>query len=156
MEKFFKFAVCLMVVSSTAFASGSTSYSNTTFKKVSSVKLLAKGTEKDFEAYMLNNAKRFTKKTEWSDFLAVVTLYNQKPTAILKLDANQRNQFKLAVLKLNEKLSKIGGEEAEAWKQNLNFTARTINFLWAIDVNNFATPSVELESIEVTTLVPSL
>lgn len=160
MEKLIKFAVVLMVVSNTAFAK--LSFSSQLVRATNSAsgtvpaKLLAKGIEKEFEVYMLDNAKRFTKKTEWSDFLEVVTLYNEKPANFLKLDAVKQANFKVAVLKLNEKLDKIGGEDAKRWKETVNFTTQTMNFLWSFDVNKLSVPSVEEETIEVSTMAPSL
>ena len=160
MEKLIKFAVVLMVVSNTAFAKLSFSSQSVTATNSASetvpAKLLAKGVEKEFEVYMLENAKRFTKKTEWSDFLEIVTLYNEKPADFLKLDAVKQANFKVAVLKVNEKLDKIGGEDAKRWKETVNFTTQTMNFLWSFDVNKLSVPSVEEETIEVSTMAPSL
>lgn len=146
-----------MVIMSATFATevSAFNYTNTTSVQTASLKLLAKGSENDFVAFMEKKATKFAKSPEWADFVEVITLYNQNPAVFAKLSTEKREKFNYAVIVLNQKLGKMKGAEVNAWKENVNFTANTINFLWK-QLNNTEDSVVEQETIEVITMIPSM
>jgi hypothetical protein len=92
--------------------------------------LLAKGAEVNFANFMNENAKNFVKKEDWKIFTEIVTLYNASPSKFLKTSAENKAKFNLSVSKVEAKLSKIRGEEAQTWLKSVKVTAGVINFLW--------------------------
>jgi hypothetical protein len=157
MRKSLKFVAAMMVITSATFANqvfaSNVNIINTT--EVATAKLLAKGSENDFVAFMEKKATKFTKTTEWTNFVTVIRLYNQSPNALLNASPAQRAAFNQAVSVLNEKLGKMKSNEAANWKYSVGFTSATLNFLWN-QSNKSDNQVVEEEAFEVTTAVTSM
>lgn len=95
--------------------------------------MLVNGSEKQFAAYVTQNVNKFTRNTNWQNFMSVVSLYNQTPTAVLTISSADRTKFNEAVAQLNNQLAKQNKVEASRWMNQANHTARMINFLWDLN-----------------------
>ncbi|RIV26889.1 hypothetical protein DYU11_00785 [Fibrisoma montanum] len=105
--------------------------------------LLVNGTEKQFASYIEQRVSRFARKSDWQNYISVVTLYNQNPVAVLSLDKATRDSFNEAADRLNEQLAKRSDSGASRWLTQANYTTRMINFLW--DTDRRASEPLELE-----------
>ncbi|MCK8491135.1 MULTISPECIES: hypothetical protein [Spirosoma] len=92
--------------------------------------MLVNGSEKQFASYVEQHVNKLTRNSNWQNFMSVVSLYNQKPFAVLNLSAADRNKFNEAVTQIDNQLAKQNSAEASRWMSQANHTARMINFLW--------------------------
>lgn len=155
MKKSLKFVAALMVIVSATFVNPVTASNvNNTNTEVSTAKLLAKGFENDFVAFMENKATKFTKTNEWANFVEVIRLYNQNPVALTGLSAAKRAEFNKSAALVSEKLGKFKSADAKSWKNSVGFTTATFNFLWN-QSNKSEILGVD-EVIDVTTTITSM
>ncbi|QJW88921.1 hypothetical protein HNV11_05750 [Spirosoma taeanense] len=92
--------------------------------------LLINGSEKQFALFFEQRLNKFTHNTNWQNFMSVVSLYNQKPAAVLNLSPADRVKFNEAAAQVNTQLARQKGAEANRWMNQAHFTTRMINFLW--------------------------
>ena len=92
--------------------------------------MLVNGSQKLFASYVEQNIAKFVKTTNWQNFMSVVSLYNQSPSAVLTVSAADRAKFNEAIVQVNTQLAKQKSAEASHWINQADHTARMINFLW--------------------------
>ena len=92
--------------------------------------MLVNGSEKQFAAYVGQNVNRLERNTNWQNFMSVVSLYNQNPTAVLAIRPTDRATFNEATTHVNTQLAKRKSVEANRWLNQADLTARMINFIW--------------------------
>ena len=95
--------------------------------------MLVNGTQTQFAVYVGHNLGKFAQTTDWVNFMNVIILYNQNPTAVLTLSPTDRARFNQATVQVINTLAKQKDAQASQWMKQANHTARLINFLW--DVN---------------------
>ncbi len=123
----------LMAVTVGTTSVEATASNDDTLKKVnptSARKLLTKDVEKDFSRFAEQKAAKLVQYNEYRNVMQVVALFNQAPAQFLKLNAAQQDEFRGQVAKLDARLSRVRGAEAQAWRQTLSNTAHTMNYLW--------------------------
>lgn len=98
--------------------------------------MLVNGSEKQFASYVERYVKGSGRSTNWQNFMSVVTLFNQNPTAVLTFSPADRAQFNEAAAQVNTQLAKRKNAEANRWVDQAGHTARMINFLWDTDQSN--------------------
>jgi hypothetical protein len=95
--------------------------------------MLVNGSEKQFAAYVERNANQFSRNTNWQTYMRVVSLYNQRPVAVLSISPADRIKFNEASTQINTLLAKQKDADANRWTNQANLTTRMINFLWNSD-----------------------
>ncbi|WP_420147151.1 hypothetical protein [Spirosoma sp.] len=95
--------------------------------------MLVNGSQKQFVAYAEQNVNKLTQTTNWQNFMSVVSLYNQKPAAVLTISPADRVKFNEAATQVTNTLAKQKDAEATRWTSQASYTARMINFLWNAD-----------------------
>ena len=105
--------------------------------------MLVNGSQKQFASYAELNIAKFVNTTNWQNFMSVVSLYNQNPTAVLNISPADRIKFNEAALQLTDKLAKQKDANASNWTKQVNHTARMINFLWNANQSISETPEVQ-------------
>ncbi|MBB5286094.1 uncharacterized protein (DUF1800 family) [Rhabdobacter roseus] len=102
---------------------------------------LVKGTEKQFAAYIKSEFPVFAQNENWEVIEKMVTLYNEKPSALTKIKVQEQQVFNAAIADLNTQLKGRNTLEAQQWQLNLDKTAQAIRFVWNFDFNSL-TPIV--------------
>ena len=92
--------------------------------------MLVNGSQMQFAAYIGQNVAKFAQTTNWQNFVSVVSLYNQSPSAVLNLSATDRANFNEASAQLTNTLAKHKDANASRWMTQADHTTRMINFLW--------------------------
>ncbi|AUD04901.1 hypothetical protein [Spirosoma pollinicola] len=105
--------------------------------------MLVNGSQKQFAAYIGQNVAKFAQTTNWQNFMSVVSLYNQSPSAVLNISPADRAKFNEAATQLTNTLAKQKGANASHWMNQADHTTRLINFLW-----NTNQPTVEAIDIQ--------
>ncbi|UFH53184.1 hypothetical protein [Spirosoma sp. KNUC1025] len=95
--------------------------------------MLVNGSQKQFASYAEQNIIKFTHTTNWQNFMSVVSLYNQSPSAVLTISPADRAKFNEATTQVINTLAKQKNAEAIRWTNQAGYTARMINFLWNAD-----------------------
>jgi len=95
--------------------------------------MLVNGSEKQFAAYFEQHVTKSVRNTNWQNFMSVVSLYNQKPAAVLSVSSADRAKFNEAAAQVNTQLAKQNNAEASRWMSQVNHTTRMINFLWDLN-----------------------
>jgi hypothetical protein len=95
--------------------------------------MLVNGSEKQFAAYVERNANQFSRNTNWQNYMRVISLYNQHPTAVLYISPADRVKFNEASMQVNTLLAKQKNADANRWTNQSKLTTRMINFLWNSD-----------------------
>lgn len=109
--------------------------------------MLVNGSEKQFAAYVGQNNYRFLRNTNWQNFMSVVSLYNQNPTAVLTISPADRARFNEAATQVNKQLAGQKNAEASRWMNQADLTARMINFIW--DVNQPVSEMPDVQQFEI-------
>ena len=115
---------------SQADAATTINYDDSPAAKKPASAMLVNGSEKQFAAYLGQNATRFAHNTNWQNFMSVVSLYNQNPAAVLTISPADRVKFNEAIAQLNTQLVRQNNAEASRWMNQADLTARMINFIW--------------------------
>lgn len=89
--------------------------------------------QKAFEAYILDQYSAFTEQDEWKIFVEVVTLYNEAPSKLRKLDNQTKQQFNDAIRLLSHSMKQSNEEHAQEWLNSLQSTSHNVNFLCNTD-----------------------
>lgn len=105
--------------------------------------MLVNGSQTQFAAYVGQKFGKFAQTTNWSNFMDVVTLYNQSPTAVLNLSPAERSRFNNALVQVTNQLAKQKSAEANRWTTQATHTARMINFLWDAERSNDESADVQ-------------
>ncbi|MFD2933377.1 hypothetical protein [Spirosoma flavum] len=92
--------------------------------------MLVNGSQMQFAAYIGQNIAKFAQTTNWQNFMSVVSLYNQSPSAVVTLSTDDRAKFNEAATQLTNKLAKQKDANAIRWMNQADHTTRMINFLW--------------------------
>ncbi len=145
MKNLFIFAVCLMGINATANADQPTTSIKSS--NAQSANLLANGAEKEFVSYVETKQKNIASSSEWSDFVMVVTSYNQNPKEFLKLDDSKKTNFNVIALLVQSQLAKTKGDEAKKWAGDLKMTTGVINYLWNSGLNNIEVDADKQENV---------
>ncbi|GAB3714219.1 hypothetical protein GCM10027592_53860 [Spirosoma flavus] len=95
--------------------------------------LLVNGSQKQLTAYVEQNIAKFALTTNWQNFMSVVSLYNQHPASLLNFSAADRTKFNEAVTQVTNKLANQKDAAASRWMNQVNHTARMINYIWNVD-----------------------
>ncbi|MBD2701381.1 hypothetical protein IC229_12080 [Spirosoma sp. BT702] len=95
--------------------------------------LLVNGSQKQLTAYVEQNVAKFAHTTNWQNFMSVVSLYNQHPASLLNFSATDRTKFNEAVVQVTNKLANQKNAAASRWMNQVNYTARMINYVWNVD-----------------------
>ena len=92
--------------------------------------MLVNGSQKQFASYVEQNVAKFAHTTNWQNFMSVVSLYNQSPSAVLNISPADRTKFNDAIAQIKIQLVKQNNADASRWMNQADHTARMINFLW--------------------------
>ncbi len=92
--------------------------------------MLVNGSQMQFAAYIGQNIGKFAQTTNWQNFVSVVSLYNQSPSAVLTISPADRAKFNEAAAQLTNTLAKQKDANASRWMTQADHTTRMINFLW--------------------------
>ncbi|GAB2560581.1 hypothetical protein [Spirosoma aerophilum] len=92
--------------------------------------MLVNGSQTQFAAFIGQNVAKFAQTTNWQNFMSVVSLYNQSPSAVLSISPADRAKFNEAATQLANTLAKHKGANASNWMNQADHTVRMINFLW--------------------------
>ncbi len=92
--------------------------------------MLVNGSQMQFAAYIGQNTAKFAQTTNWQNFMSVVSLYNQSPSAVLTISPADRAKFNEAAAQLTNTLAKQKDANASRWMNQADHTTRMINFLW--------------------------
>lgn len=95
--------------------------------------MLVNGSQKQFAAYIGQNVAKFAQTTNWQNFMSVVSLYNQSPSAVLNISPADRAKFNEAAAQLTNTLAKQKSASASHWMTQADHTTRMINFLWNVN-----------------------
>ena len=105
--------------------------------------MLVNGSEKLFASYIQQHVNQFSHNTTWQNFMSVVSLYNQKPAAVLSISPADRARFNEASAQLNTQLAKQKNADASRWMNQADHTTRMINFLWNMSQEDSETPEIQ-------------
>ena len=105
--------------------------------------MLVNGSQMQFAAYIGQNIGKFAQTTNWQNFVSVVSLYNQSPSAVLAISPADRAKFNEAAAQLTNTLAKQKDANASRWMNQADHTTRMINFLW-----NTNQPVVEATDVQ--------
>ncbi|MCX6216843.1 hypothetical protein [Spirosoma sp.] len=105
--------------------------------------MLVNGSQKQFAAYIGQNVVKFAQTTNWQNFMSVVSLYNQSPSAVLALSPAERTKFNEAATQLQNTLVKQKNANASHWMNQADYTTRMINYLW--NVNQTAAEAADIQ-----------
>jgi len=105
--------------------------------------MLVNGSQKLFASYVEQNNAKFAHTTNWQNFMSVVSLYNQNPSAVLTLSQADRDRFNEATTQVNNQLAKQKNANASRWTNQAAHTARMINFLWNTNQSVSENPDVQ-------------
>ena len=111
--------------------------------------MLVNGSQKQFASYAELNIAKFVNTTNWQNFMSVVSLYNQNPTAVLNISPADRIKFNEAALQLTDKLAKQKDANASNWTKQVGHTTRMINFLWNANQSISETTDVQYFGINI-------
>ena len=92
--------------------------------------MLVNGQEKQFAQFIGQRVNQFAHTTNWQNFMSVVSLYNQNPTAMLTISPANRVKFNEAAAQVTNQLAKQNTADASRWMNQAAHTVRMINFLW--------------------------
>lgn len=95
--------------------------------------MLVNGSQKQFALYVEQNVAKLANTTNWQKFMSIITLYDHNPAAVLTVSSADRDTFNQAVAQVNNTLVLQKEATANRWMNQVNYTARMINFLWNID-----------------------
>ena len=95
--------------------------------------MLVNGSQMQFAAYIGQNVAKFAQTTNWQNFVSVVSLYNQSPSAVLNLSPADRAKFNQAAAQLTNTLAKQKDAAASHWMTQADHTTRMINFIWNVN-----------------------
>ncbi|SOD79253.1 hypothetical protein [Spirosoma fluviale] len=95
--------------------------------------MLVNGSQKQFAAYIGQNVAKFAQTTNWQNFMSVVSLYNQSPSAVLNLSPAERAKFNESAAQVQNTLAKHKNANAGHWMNQVDHTTRMINFLWNVN-----------------------
>ena len=96
--------------------------------------MLVNGSQKLFASYVEQNIAKFATTTNWQNFMSVISLYNQNPTAVLTISPANRAKFNEGTAQVINKLTKQNNAEAKNWLAQVDHTSRMINFLWNVNL----------------------
>jgi hypothetical protein len=92
--------------------------------------MLVNGSQMQFAAYIGHNIGKFAQTTNWKNFMSIVSLYNQSPSAVLTVSPADRAKFNEAAAQVTNTLAKQKNANASNWMNQADHTTRMINFLW--------------------------
>lgn len=105
--------------------------------------MLVNGSQMQFAAYIGHNVGKFAQTTNWTNFMSVVTLYNQSPAAVLTISPADRAKFNEAAAQVTNTLAKQKDANASLWMRQADHTTRMINFLW--NANQSAVEAADIQ-----------
>ena len=94
--------------------------------------ILTNGSEVRFSTYVDQKMVRLTRQPEWQAYMAVVSMYNQNPVAVLNLSAAERDNFKAASSTVSKQLARQKDAAASLWLNQVDNTVRMISYFWAV------------------------
>ena len=105
--------------------------------------MLVNGSQMQFAAYIGHTVGKFAQTTNWTNFMSVVSLYNQSPAAVLNISPADRAKFNEAAAQVTNTLAKQKDANASLWMHQADHTTRMINFLW--NANQSAVEAADIQ-----------
>lgn len=118
--------------------------------------LLAGGHEVEFSSFVKDNLTKYSQKADWAHVEKIVTQYNQNPSQLHNLSANDKLTFEKAVKTLNKRLVRLNDQKGQEWASDLNSTAKQIRFIWNFDLESLTPGFIETPLPVATTTVKAV